>query len=361
MIRHNLTPYLLCLPILLACTSARQSIDPAIDETIENILDSAFIPGISISFLENGKIIHSGSYGIKKTSSEEKVDRHTCFEAASLTKPLTAYCAMKLVETGKFALDTPLYRYLEYDPIKYDERYKLITARMVMCHRTGFPNWRRFNDDNKLDIKFTPGTSYGYSGEGFEYLQKVMEKILEKDLGQIVGEWVFKPLGMDHSSMVFAGAGNFATGHSSTGKPRRKSRTSELSGAGTLHTTAEDYSKFLLELVDPKYLADSLAGMMAVPHSALPTADSTVTFGLGTALFEYEGNAHLWHWGDNEVFKAFYMVSTGTGQGVVYFTNSENGLSIVNRLIGISPGINGPFWEDQYTDPGFRKKIIKQD
>jgi CubicO group peptidase (beta-lactamase class C family) len=69
------------------------------------------------------------------------VNDQTLFEAASVSKPIFAYFVMRMVEKGLLNLDTPLYKYLPYPDIEHDDRYKLITARMVLNHTTGFPNW----------------------------------------------------------------------------------------------------------------------------------------------------------------------------------------------------------------------------
>ena len=102
---------------------------------------------------------------------------------------------MKLVEEKVLDLDKPLQDYLprpiydytpskkwhdNYKDLKVDSSYRKITARMCLAHTAGFPNWRSMNPDGKLDIKFTPGEKFGYSGEGFEYLKEVVQKITGK-------------------------------------------------------------------------------------------------------------------------------------------------------------------------------------
>ena len=116
-----------------------------------------------------------------------------------MTKPLFAYIVLRLVDRGVLNLDTPLYTYLPYEDIAHDERYKLITARMVLTHRTGFPNWR----SGKLEIKFTPGTEVSYSGEGFVYLGKVVERLTGKKLAELSQQEVFTPLGIENASLVW--------------------------------------------------------------------------------------------------------------------------------------------------------------
>lgn len=305
----------------------------SLNTTLENVMDSANIPALGISIMDNNKIVYDNSLGIKDTKSNEPIDSNTIFEAASLTKPITAYCAMRLVSEGKLDLDTPLYKYLEYEPIKYDVRYKLITSRMVLSHSSGFPNWRRFNEDGKLDIKFTPGERYSYSGEGIVYLQRVLEKLLNRPLDSIVIDLVFEPLKMSDSYMTFPQLSYYAIGHDMDENPQEKIQPDIPNGAVTLHTTAKDYSKFLQELIEPQYIDKAIIDKMLSPQVNISNEDSTLFFGLGVALQIIDSDTLIWHWGSNEYFRSFFIVSKSTGKGFVYFANSAKGLSIVDRMI----------------------------
>lgn len=98
---------------------------------------------------------------------------------------------MKLVEQGVIDLDTRLQDYVDeplwanrgeawhenLSDLRGDERYRRITARMCLSHTSGFSNWRWFEPDEKLRIRFDPGARYGYFGEGFTFLQIVLEKL----------------------------------------------------------------------------------------------------------------------------------------------------------------------------------------
>ena len=170
-----------------------------VDGFIETYQKYHNIPGVSLALIKDGKLVYHKTYGVKNTFTGEKVDSNTLFEAASVTKPVFSFAVQRLAERGMIDLDKPLYLYLPYPDIAYDERYKLITARHVLTHRTGFPNWRWMNNDGKLDIQFTPGTSYNYSGEGFEYLKMVVEKITGKKVEQVLKEEVLDPVGLYHT------------------------------------------------------------------------------------------------------------------------------------------------------------------
>ncbi len=108
-----------------------------IDGFIITQMDSLQIPGLSIAIIENNKVVYYRTFGYKNIETKEKVGDSTLFEAASMTKPVFVYAVMKLVEKGELNLDTPLYKYYPYDDIDHDERYKLITARMILSHTSG--------------------------------------------------------------------------------------------------------------------------------------------------------------------------------------------------------------------------------
>ena len=154
---------------------------------------------MSVAVIKDSKVVYHRGLGVTNMLTQQPVTDDTVFEAASMTKPVCAYIVLRLVDRGVLKLDTPLYTYLPYDDIAYDDRYKLITARMVLTHRSGFPNWR----SGKLDIKFTPGTEFSYSGEGFVYLGKVVERLTGKKLVQLCEEEVFKPLEIEHATLVW--------------------------------------------------------------------------------------------------------------------------------------------------------------
>ncbi|HET9279161.1 MAG TPA: serine hydrolase, partial [Flavitalea sp.] len=175
------------------------TVSKKVDQFIESYQNYYGIPGVSLALIKDGKVVYHKTYGVKNTITREKVDANTLFEAASITKPVFSFAVQKLAERGIIDLDKPLYLYLPYPDIAYDERYKLITARHVLTHRTGFPNWRWMNQDGKLNLRFTPGTDYNYSGEGFEYLKMVVEKITGKKVEQVLKEEVLDPVGLYHT------------------------------------------------------------------------------------------------------------------------------------------------------------------
>ena len=148
-----------------------------LDRFIEYQMDSLKIPGLTIAIIRDNKLVFQGAFGVTNFNTKEPVTVNTLFEAASVSKPLFAYFVMKQVEKGVFDLDKPLFKYLPNKELIDEPEYKLMTGRMVLCHTSGLPNWRE-QAGGELKLLFTPGTKFGYSGEGYQYLKDVLCKIL---------------------------------------------------------------------------------------------------------------------------------------------------------------------------------------
>lgn len=314
---------------------------PELDKTIPTLLKKAGIPGMSIAIINDSKVVYSRALGVKNVETNEPVTETTLFEAASLTKPVLAYTALKLVDDGKLDLDKPLYLYMEYPDAQHDERYKLITARIVLKHASGFPNWRWQNKDKKLDITFTPGEKFSYSGEGYVFLQRVMEKITGKGLEDIMKEKVFVPLKMTNSSLLLADAAKSAAGHTQDSEVRKKRLSPKANGAASLHTTANDYAKFLIAVANGDGLSAHSWEEMLRPQIPASEENAGMFWGLGLGLQKTTDDIYFWHWGDNYIFKAYTVISKSKKTGIIYFTNSFNGLSIIRKMVEIT--MNGTF------------------
>ncbi|MBO0357784.1 serine hydrolase [Hymenobacter sp. BT186] len=301
------------------------------------LLDSAGVPGLSMAVIGPKGVVWAKGFGVREAGKPALVDPQTVFSAASLSKTVFAYLVLKLADKGKIDLDRPLYQYVPYRAIEHDERYKTITARMVLSHQTGFPNWR----NGQLNLLFKPGRRFSYSGEGFVYLQGVVTTITGKELDELAQAYVFKPLGMSRSSYRWQPAfdSNYAVPHNRFGQPTALTRYPEANAAYSLQTTAADYGRFLVALLTGEGLKPATAQALfkAQVSTGKTLHDTTqvsasLGWGLGLGVVQEPGNQAFWHWGDNGDFRCFAYVSRTQKRGVVYFTNSRNGLSLLSVL-----------------------------
>lgn len=320
-----------------------------LEKDVPELMKKDGIPGVAVAVIRGGKTIWVHGFGVKEVKSGDPVMADTVFEAASLSKPIFAYGVLKLVEQGKLRLDVPLTTYLSKPYINGDERLAKITARIVLSHRTGFPNWR---DADSLLIYFTPGERFSYSGEGYIYLQRVVEQITGKPLNDYMNEAVFAPLGMTSSSYVWKPEfdARTATGHNSDGKAEELWKPNEAGAASTLNTTAGDYALFVDAVLNGKGLKRTTLREMETPQVAIDLScrictkqepkqlSKSLFWGLGWGIQRKDGKDALWHWGDNGVFKAFVMAEPKSKSGVVMFTNSQKGLEMTKPLVDEAMG-----------------------
>ncbi len=299
-----------------------------LDRFVRTYLDYFRIPGISVAVVKDFQVVYHHGLGVKNVMTREPVRDDTVFEAASMTKPVFAFTVLRLVNRGVLKLDTPLYTYLPYPDIADDDRYKLITARMVLTHRTGFPNWRT----GKLDIKFTPGTQVSYSGEGFVYLGKVVEHLTGKKLVDLCREEVFAPLGIDNASLVWneAVAQRTATGHGGNG-PMVKRRPTEPNVAASLHIDAGNYARFLTAVLQGKGLSEPTIKEMLRPQVKLPDQEAA-SWGLGIAIEETPLGTTYGHGGRNPGFTSHSVMDKVHGIGYVFLVNNDDASKVDNVL-----------------------------
>jgi CubicO group peptidase (beta-lactamase class C family) len=245
---------------------------------------------------------------------------------------------MRLADQGIINLDKPLYQYLPNPDIDYDDRYKLITARMVLCHTSGFPNWRGDNKGAQLTIQFTPGSKYSYSGEGYEYLANVVAHITHtnlKDLETLYTKEVSKPLGLKHFYFTW---NDFLRRHKATGyygtNPQGLWHPVIFRSASSLQTEAMDYARFLIAVMDDKVLKKSSINEMLKEQIIIPngTPDTHEAFGLGFYMEPTPYGTRYSHNGSNGDFTSGFVFYKQQKFGYVFFTNCDKGGEFNKKL-----------------------------
>lgn len=330
---------------------ATQGTAAELQSEIPKLMQAADIPGLSIAVIRDGKLAWSGAFGVRDVKTGAPVEPGTVFPAASLSKPVFASIVLRLARRGVLDLDKPLWTYLPSDRLQHDERGKRITARMVLSHTTGLPNW----GPEKLPFNADPGERFGYSGEGYVYLQKVVEKLTGLPLRDLARKEVFEPLGMTRTSFVWepSFADGAVTGMDPFGKPQEIPEDRGANAAASLLTTAGDFARFLLALLDGRILPQGTVDAMLSPQVRIPgklfdpkspPGAGEVAWGLGWGL-QRSGAGEpfwFWHWGDNGGFRAWITMSREARSGVVYFTNSSEGLSIAEAVATLAVGTDQP-------------------
>jgi CubicO group peptidase (beta-lactamase class C family) len=337
------------------------------EEMIIRLMREGDVPGLSIVLIRNSRIYWYRGFGVKNADTKAPIDNATVFETASLTKPVLAYAVLKLVDSGKLDLDTPLAKYLPGNYVEDDPRSALITARMVLTHTTGFQN--ELHPGEKLQIHFIPGQRFSYSGEGFIYLQKVVEHISGERFDLFMKKNVFDPLRMTSASYSWRDEyeTSMANGHSPSGIVADRIKPQELK-LSWLHMNVLDYAKFVIAVMNGDGLKPLTAKLMLTPQVKLDEScvfcltpgagriSSSLSWGLGWGIERTELGDAFWHWGENRgEFHTFAMGYPKQKTGIVIFTNSGNGLSIIPEIVSDAIGGTHPSFKwmgyDLYNSP----------
>lgn len=297
---------------------------------IAPLLEKANIPGMSVAVIADTSIT-TINFGYQNKEQQQLIDDNTIFQAASLSKPVVALLALKLHEQDKLDLDQPLWRLVTYPKIENVRWAKKITPRMVLSHTTGMPNWGR----SSIRLKGEPGKQWGYSGEAFVWLSLVIEYVVGKPFEQIIEEEVLNPLGMTNSSFIWNPKyeTQASRAYDEIGIQTDVVKFDQPNAAASLWTTTTDYAKFLRGILQKKLLKSFTYREMLRPEATLSETDGQLQWALGLG-FEKSSN-NYWHWGDNRVFRCFTYFDTKEKKGMVYFTNSENGLTILEDMLQI--------------------------
>lgn len=315
------------------------------------------VPGISLAVIHDAATVWRRGFGFADAASKIPVDHRTIFQAASMSKPVFAYAALKLCEKGVIGLDIPLSKYAADPFLVGDPRLELITPRHVLSHSSGFQSWR--SQEKPLAIQFTPGSRYEYSGEGYYYLQSVITHLKGKvnrndcatfeddlevcatDIDQFLHRNLLAPFGMS-SSGYFPDEKSepyVATGHDKEGNPLPKSKptgpaVARYAAAGALLTTPSDYAKFMIEVLNPTgpdsfRVSKETTAEMLRPHVKVVNGLFTSSWALG---WQVQDNGLINHGGDNKGFHCHALASPRTKSGFVVMTNGDNGPNIIKHL-----------------------------
>lgn len=307
----------------------------------EKWLKQKSIPALGIGYIENGKIEQISVFG--ELEKGMKAPQKTIWNVASLTKPITALVVLKLIDSGKLGLDEPVYKYYIDTDIKNDPRAKLLTPRIILSHQTGFTNNRENYKDGILKFEFEPGTKYQYSGEGYDYLRKAIENKFGKSIEKLASELIFKPLKMDNTSYVWHKKykNRIAKWYTEKGETYQLKKQAKAHGADDLLTTIVDYSKFVTYIINGADLSKKLQQEMVKNQV---TINEYKYFGLGWWVdqnINTNNDFAMVHGGDDIGVHTITFIIPKTKQGLVIFTNSDNGTDAYQEIILKYLGENG--------------------
>ncbi len=308
------------------------------------------VPGVSIAVIKDNKIAWARSYGVMDKDSKEPVTNQTLFQAGSISKPVAAYCALKVVESGKINLDENVNTYLKSWQLPDNEftKDKKVALKHLLSHTGGltvhgFPgyspglpvptlvqvlNGETPANTQSIFVNKIPEESFRYSGGGYCVMQQMLIDVEGKPFPQLLKELVLQPLEMKNSTydqpLNESQINMAATGYLPDGSMTKGKRHTypEMAAAG-LWTTAEDLARFAIDIQktvkgeSERVLSQSMVKRMLTPF----VADF---IGLGIFLDKIKEDVYFGHGGWDEGFSSELVAHRDKGYGVVILTNSNH-------------------------------------
>ena len=361
---------LLSISLILSCSekaSNSDSFDPKISEVESNLSSPVYIegdstwtiearmkhygvPGVSIAVINEGEIAWLKSYGIMDKESKIPVTENTLFQAASISKPVSAYAALRLVEQAKVDLNADINTQLKSWKLA-DNKFtseKKVTLKNLLNHSAGVtvhgflgyspdlpvPSLLQVLDgtppanSSATEVNKVPEESFRYSGGGYNIVQQMMIDVEGKPFPEIMKDLVLQPLGMQNSSfnqpLTKTQLSMAATGYLPDGRMTKGKRHTypEMAPAG-LWTTPEDLAKFAINIQKTLKEQSKLALSKNLTTQMLtPFVEDFI--GLGIFVNKKKDQIYFGHGGWNEGFSSEMIAHKDKGYGVVVMTNSNH-------------------------------------
>jgi CubicO group peptidase (beta-lactamase class C family) len=312
------------------------------EQVVAALLKSEHVASVSFAKIDDGKTVLAEAYG--EQSPGVSVTSSTLYNIASMSKPISAEVILRLVSEGKLSLDEPMYKYWIDPDVATDPRAKLLTPRIALEHQTGFANWRR-ETGGKLAFTKDPGTGFGYSGEGYQYVARFAEKKTGQPFEQMAQRLIFSPADMTHTSYTTREwmEGHIAQPTDRDGHWLKPVIATQFVAADLVYTTPTQYANFVESLMNgagespairklrESVLTDRKAEMCVGKMAKI--CPDEVGFGPGWEVTKTHGKTFLMHTGmDEGVFTLGYFDPVARS-GVIIFTNSANGPRTILPLL----------------------------
>ncbi len=350
---------------------------PAIDAETRRLMSEEDVKGLALAVIDGGEVVHTAAYGLRNVERRLPLTPDTVMYGASLTKPMIAYLVLQLVDEGSFDLDRPLAAYLpkplpdyeEFADLATDERWRLLTARHVLNHSTGFANFRWIEDDGKLRFRANPGARYGYSGEGFYILQLALEEGLGLALEAEAQRRIFGPFGLTRTSLQWRAdfADDLADGYAIDGAFEPHDERLRPSAAGSMDTTISDQSKLWSAVIRGEGLSKDARAELVRPQldirsmrqfpSHLDWTDPRgpeigLSAGLGLVTYQDDAGLAWFKGGHNDWTGNMVVCQERRLRCIVLLSNSVRAERIYSRLVRFVLGeTRTPWWWEYGEEP----------
>jgi CubicO group peptidase (beta-lactamase class C family) len=330
--------------------------EPVQSTKLSERMAALHVPGVSIAVIHDGKVEWARGFGVTKTGGSP-VTPETLFQAASISKPVTALAVLHLVQSGKLTLDTDVNQYLKTWKVPDNEftAKTKVTLRLLLTHTAGmtvhgFPgyasgaplptvvqvlNGEKPANSPAIRVDTAPGTIWRYAGGGYVIVQQLLEDVAGKPFPRLMQDNVLGPIGMTRSTyeqpLPTARLTEVAMPYRQDGQPVPGGPHTypEMAPAG-LWTTPSDLARYAIEV------QNSLAGKSNRVLSAAMVRQMLTPgmnkWGLGPETGGSKEHPYFTHSGANEGFQC-NLIAYDNGDGAVIMTNSDSGGQLATEIL----------------------------
>lgn len=339
-----------------------------VDGLVHRHMEEKNVVGGAIAILVNNQLICTKLFGYADRSQKKVIEPHTLFQAGSLSKTITAWGIMKLVEDGMIALDQPVNTILQGWKLP-DSRFSSdeVTIKRLLSHTAGisisdYYGYDSLDEAEKqgsltsgLHIQYQPGTVFRYSGGGYTILQMAIESVKKMSFDTFMKNAVMDPLGMKDSTFasdVMKGA-NASKCYGLSAEDVPGKFFIEKAAAG-LYTTITDITQFVQKNI--YYIIDNRPEEQLLKGGTIRTMHTKVTrqmpYGLGYFTFNLPDNVKLvMHNGRNTGYCSKFLLLPRSGDGIVILTNSDNGIDFIADVVHDFINWKVPALSEYYKEP----------
>ncbi len=325
---------------------------------IRERMDYYGVPGVSVAVFDDFEIKWARGYGYADVEGNRPVTPSTLFQAASISKPVAAMAALKLVEEGRLELDADVNEKLQSWKVPDNDfvQEKPVTLRGLVTHSAGltvhgFPGYA--SDASKptlqqildgeppanteaIRVDLEPGTKWRYSGGGYTVMQKMLIDVTGKAFPELLRETVLDPIGMNNSTyeqpLPENRRGGEAFGYRPDGnKVKGNWHTYPEMAAAGLWTTPSDLARFAIEI--QKSLRGESNRVLSKDMTEQMLTPGLNNHGLGPSLSGEGDDARFGHGGSNEGFRCQLVAYRGAGRGAAVMTNSDSGGNLAEEIL----------------------------
>ncbi|MEC4684468.1 MAG: serine hydrolase domain-containing protein [Nitrospirota bacterium] len=329
-----------------------------LDGRIISLMDQYGVPGVSIALVRKGKPVWSGAYGYADLEHGRKMTVNAVFRVESISKSVTAWGVMRLVEQGLVRLDDPVQQYLgdwKLPESGYTERK--VTVRRLLSNSAGMPlgtigeefspqsNMPSLRETLALEARLIrePGSGFSYSNAGFHVLELLVEEVTGRDFAEYMKEEILIPLDMHNSGFAWNETLNTAipTGYDLQGTPV-PIYVYPAKASGGLFASVEDIARFVSAgMTGPYYTDHAVLGQESIRKLYTPEADISGLFGvvadsygLGYFLENLsDGRQAVWHGGQGHGWMTHFHAVPETGNGIIILTNSQRSWPLIAQVL----------------------------